>query len=151
MKILSYQLSMSHLFDSGCWNPARVMALCPVRATENSPGQGSLATGTVLHHQMILIQGRTIQEVNPLLNVPAGAVVIDLMNSWVLPGLIDCHTHITSQPENYYDDLFRKSSIDKAITAHLLARRTLEAGFNSCPDVGAAAFLDAAPNKTIAS
>ncbi|PYV45554.1 MAG: Xaa-Pro dipeptidase [Acidobacteria bacterium] len=110
-----------------------------------------VTTGTVLHHQMILIQGRTIQEVNPLLNVPAGAVVIDLMNSWVLPGLIDCHTHITSQPENYYDDLFRKSSIDKAITAHLLARRTLEAGFTSCRDVGAPDFVDVALKKAIES
>jgi len=105
--------------------------------------------GKVLDNQMIRIQGRTIQEVGPLVKIPASAVVIDLTNSWALPGLIDCHTHITSQSENYYDDLFRKSSIDRAITAHLLARRTLEAGFTFCRDVGAPDFLDVALKKAI--
>jgi imidazolonepropionase-like amidohydrolase len=105
--------------------------------------------GKVLDNQMIRIQGRTIQEAGPLVKTPVSAGVIDLTNSWVLPGLIDCHTHITSQSENYYDDLFRKSSIDRAITAHLLARRTLEAGFTFCRDVGAPDFLDVALKKAI--
>jgi imidazolonepropionase-like amidohydrolase len=108
-------------------------------------------TGKILDNQTIRIDGRTIQEVSPLVKAPTGAVVIDLTNSWVLPGLIDCHTHITSQPENYYDDLFRKSSIDRAITAHLLARRTLEAGFTFCRDVGAPDFVDVALKKAIES
>lgn len=66
-----------------------------------------------------------------------------------LPGLIDCHTHLTSQPGNYYDDLFRKSPIDVAVTAHVSARRTLEAGFTTVRDVGAGEFIDVALRNAI--
>src|SRR5256885_2385332 len=103
-----------------------------------------VVAGRVLNNQMILVEGDTIKEVGPGVEAPASTLVIDLANAWVLPGLIDCHTHITSQNENYYDDTFRKSPIDRAVFAHVFARRTLEAGFTSCRDVGAAEFVDVA-------
>ena len=57
---------------------------------------------------------------------------------------MDCHTHITSQPKNYYEDIFRRSPIDYAVTTHVYARRTLEAGFTTVRDVGAGEFIDIA-------
>jgi imidazolonepropionase-like amidohydrolase len=109
--------------------------------------------GRVLTNQAILIEGDRIKEVGPAQTVtphaPAGATVIDLSNATVLPGLIDCHTHITSQPENYYDDMFRKSPIDVAIVAHVYARRTIEAGFTTIRDVGAGEFIDVALRNAI--
>ena len=61
------------------------------------------------------------------LAVPAGFEIIDLGSGTLLPGLIDMHTHVTSQPtENYYADIFRRSAIDEAVTANIYAKRTLE-------------------------
>jgi len=102
-------------------------------------------TCKVLTNQLILIDHDTIKAVGSNIAIPAGAKIIDLSNATVLPGLIDCHTHITQQPgENYYDDIFRKTPIDYAIIAHIYAKRTLEAGFTSIRDVGSAAFMDVA-------
>src|SRR5215470_17049867 len=88
-------------------------------------------TGAVIDNAFILIEDDKITAVGPDVKVPAGAEVIDLKEKTVLPGLIDCHTHMTSQPGNYYDDIFRKSPIDVAVVAHVYARRTLEAGFTT--------------------
>lgn len=108
-----------------------------------------VASGKLIDNAVILLESNTIKQVGSSLPVPADATVIDLGNAWVLPGLIDCHTHITSQIENYYEDSFRKSPIDEAVTAHVYARRTLEAGFTTCRNVGANEFVDVALRKAI--
>lgn len=105
--------------------------------------------GKVVDNSIILIEGETIKAVGQKVETPPDATVIDLGNAWVLPGLIDCHTHITFQMGNYYDDIFRKSPIDEAVYAHVYARRTLEAGFTTCRNVGANEFVDVALKKAI--
>ena len=107
--------------------------------------------GIFLENQQILIKGNVIAAVGNKIEIPSNATLIDLSNKTVLPGLIDCHTHITSQPENYYEDLFRKSYIDYAIEAHIYAKRTLEAGFTTCRDVGAYEFIDVSLRNSINS
>ena len=106
-------------------------------------------TGAVTNNAFVLIEGDKITAVGPDVTVPAEVEVIDLKDKTVLPGLIDCHTHMTIQPGNYYEDIFRKSPIDVAVIAHVYARRTLEAGFTTVRDVGAGEFIDVALRNAI--
>jgi len=112
-----------------------------------------VTAGKTLDRQVIFIEGDTIKRIGSegSFPVPLDAKVIDLGQTWVLPGLIDCHTHITMQMEDYYADTFRKSPINLAVEAHVLARKTLEAGFTTCRDVGASEFIDVALRQAIGS
>jgi len=106
--------------------------------------------GKVLDNQLILIENDTIKAVGSNIAVPRGATIIDLSKATVLPGLIDCHTHVTGNPGgDYYADIFRKTVMDYAVTAHIYAKRTLEAGFTTIRDVGSQAFLDVALRNAI--
>jgi imidazolonepropionase-like amidohydrolase len=105
--------------------------------------------GAPVTDAVILIENDRITAVGRGLAIPSGARVIDLSRSTVLPGFIDAHTHVTSQPENYMEDLFRKSPIDVAVSAHVYARRTLDAGFTTIRDVGAGEFIDVALRNAV--
>ncbi|HEU0207859.1 MAG TPA: amidohydrolase family protein [Candidatus Udaeobacter sp.] len=111
------------------------------------------ASGSVRENQAVLIEGDKVKSVGAAAdltkNLSPETRVIDLGNATVLPGLIDCHTHVTSQPENYYTDIFRKSPIDVATTSHIYARRTLLAGFTTIRNVGAPEFTDIALRNAI--
>lgn len=106
--------------------------------------------GEVLTNQVIIIDSNIITAVGAGLSIPKNAKVIDLSNATVLPGLIDCHTHLTSFPSgDYYADIFRKTPIDYAILAPTYARKTLMAGFTGVRDVGSPAFVDMALRNAI--
>src|SRR2546428_13031983 len=106
----------------------------------------SVRTGTVLTNQAILIEGDRIKEVGPgdavAGHAPRDARVIDLRNATVLPGLIDCHTHVTSEPGDYYKQLFRISPIDEPVRPHLYANRTLDAGSTTIRTAGHGQFVN---------
>jgi len=68
---------------------------------------------------------------------PPGTVVIDLRDSFVLPGLIDSHTHLCH--ENGPDDKINrvtKTAADLAIDGAHFANLTLQAGFTTVADLG---------------
>jgi imidazolonepropionase-like amidohydrolase len=89
--------------------------------------------------QSILIEGERIKAVSDgFIDPPPGSELIDLRNKFVLPGLIDCHVHLTSQLDRGYR-LRRVEDSDAMIgfnAAHHAAL-TLAAGFTTVRDVGA--------------
>jgi imidazolonepropionase-like amidohydrolase len=99
----------------------------------------------------ILIHDDRITSVEPGYVTPAGAEVIDLTKSTVLPGLIDAHDHITSEFEggNPVVELVTRSPFDDSFVAVGAAWRTLQAGFTTVRDVGANTDLVIAEKRAI--
>ncbi len=124
----------------------QALKIVAVKAARLIDGLG----GAPISSAVVLIENDRISAVGAGLSVPPGAQVIDLGGATVLPGFIDCHTHVTGQPgDNFYEDLFKRSPIDEAVTAHIYAKRTLEAGFTTIRDVGSEEFVDVALKKAI--
>jgi imidazolonepropionase-like amidohydrolase len=107
------------------------------------------ASARRLDHVVVVVRGDSVISIATTGRVPAGATLIDLGAATLLPGLIDVHTHLSSESGSYYDDLFRLSPIDKAVRAHLYAERTLMAGFTSVRDVGGEEYIDVALRNAI--
>jgi imidazolonepropionase-like amidohydrolase len=99
--------------------------------------------GAYIENAAIWIEGERIKEVGPASDIqsraPKNAKVIDLGRATVLPGLIDCHTHIMARmPETddgYTLALATKSQAFRALEGAFNARLTLNAGFTSIRDV----------------
>ena len=109
-----------------------------------------VVNGIVLTNQIILIENDKIVSIRSNVPIPKDAEVIDLSKATVLPGLMDCHAHVTFQPgDNYYEDIFRRTPIDYAVVAHIYAKKTLEAGFTMIRDVGADALIDVSLRNAI--
>lgn len=107
--------------------------------------------GRVLRDQHIVIEGERISATGPAqsIPIPPGAKVIDLSGSTVLPGLIDAHTHLTSNPYIHGYMALSYSDMRSALYGVRAARLTLDAGFTTVRDVGASGFGDVALRDAI--
>ena len=98
------------------------------------------ARGTATANQVILIDHGKIKSIGAALAIPAGAQVIDLSREWVMPGLIDAHTHMSltelegNAPfESFY---LNQSSTFRGLRGLHNAQDVLHAGFTTLRDVG---------------
>ena len=97
------------------------------------PATGKVETAKTL----VLENGKVSRIVDGYVAEPGGKVV-DLKDSFVLPGLIDSHVHLTGQqgPTSRLDEV-TQSSADQAMVGAGYARKTLMAGFTTVADLGA--------------
>ena len=99
--------------------------------------------GQVLSDRAILVEGERIKsvgETNAILSAaPKDATVIDLSKATVLPGMIDCHTHVLLQGDitqaDYDQQLLKESIPYRTIRATVAAKTALMNGFTAMRDL----------------
>ncbi|MCC6369022.1 MAG: amidohydrolase family protein [Bryobacterales bacterium] len=89
----------------------------------------------LVENAVVVVEGNRIRAAGRNVAIPEGAKVVDLSRATVMPGLIDCHTHMFLYGVPYDDALLRKSLQYRAIWATVSARKTLLAGFTSIRDL----------------
>jgi imidazolonepropionase-like amidohydrolase len=104
------------------------------------------ASGAVQRNVDVTVQGTSIVSV-----APAGTAqpTVDLSRAYCLPGLIDVHDHLTSDPQNSGYSSLGISIPREALTGAKNARLTLQAGFTTVRNLGADGFTDVALRDAI--
>ncbi|MGO9493420.1 MAG: amidohydrolase family protein [Terracidiphilus sp.] len=118
--------------------PTSAQSITVIRAGALIDGKSN----TPRHDQLIIIRGNRIESVNDSASakILSGVTVIDLSKATILPGLIDCHTHIFLQGEDptqggYDVNILNAPLALRAARATVAARRALEQGFTTLRDV----------------
>jgi imidazolonepropionase-like amidohydrolase len=103
--------------------------------------------GVVRGPVWVVVSGDTVESVES--SAPAGLPVTELGDATLLPGLIDCHTHLSSRVGLSPMEQLKSSAARAAITGVNNVRATLEAGFTTCRDVGGGELVDVALRDAI--
>jgi len=98
---------------------------------------------------VVVENGRIVSVGN---TVPPNAKVIDLGDRTLLPGLIDCHTHIALHSGDYDGQILRETPEYRTIIATINGRKTLDAGVTTIRDLGneGAGYADIALRDAVA-
>ena len=93
---------------------------------------------SILKEMSIIVEGNKIADVQKgYMKNDSGAVVIDLRNRTVMPGLIDMHVHLENETSK--DALvkrFTQNEADIAFQSTIYAKKNLMAGFTTVRDCG---------------
>jgi imidazolonepropionase-like amidohydrolase len=97
-------------------------------------------TGLYLSNQGVLVENGRIKEIgdyrNLLKNSPKTAVVTDLGDLTLLPGLVDSHSHLFSADDGRVDTTAEMSTDQHQLLAAKNAREILEAGITAIRNLG---------------
>ena len=109
-------------------------------------------TGETTQHRAVVVEGDRIADVVGRHDLPTDVPVLDLRGHTLLPGLVDCHSHLVGEVDSGhgYTELLTRTSAQEAMTGVRNARDTVLAGFTSVRDVGTfRAFVDVALRDAI--
>src|SRR5579863_4350535 len=99
-----------------------------------------LAGKTIEHPQITITDGRISAVESQGAAIPTGASRIDLHGMTLLPGLIDMHTHLSSDPRFSGYRGYEFTDNFWTVVGVANAKRTIEAGFTTVRNVGSANF-----------
>jgi imidazolonepropionase-like amidohydrolase len=97
----------------------------------------------------VVISGDTIESV--LNAAPSGMETVELGDATLMPGLIDCHTHMSARVGSGPYERLKTNGARAAVAGAFNARNTLMAGITSVRDVGGADLADVALRDGIAA
>jgi len=98
--------------------------------------------GELIRNAVIVVDKGVIAGIN--IAVPSGAEAIDLSRGTCMPGLMDVHDHLTSDPTQQGYESLGISVPRQTVTGVKNARVTLLAGFTTVRNVGASGYSDVA-------
>ena len=108
------------------------------------------SNGKVTKNAVIVVEDDKIIAVGDSgMQIPEGAEVIDLSSSFVLPGVMDMHTHVVGNLDNYFFAGYFQSPHRATIGGVVNAEKTLMAGFTTIRNVGAPDYADVALRNAI--
>lgn len=144
MRKTSFLLALALLLQACILKAQSAPAPKPVKVTFLKAGRLlDVRTGRYTENAGILIEGDRVKEIGSAVDLAQhatnAAAVIDLGRATVLPGLVDCHTHLMARIPNTADgytlNLATKSQAFRALEGAADARVTLYAGFTTVRDV----------------
>lgn len=105
----------------------------------------------LLTEQTIVVIDEKITEILPgFVAPPSGSVLVDLRHNTVLPGLMDMHTHFSTQMSaTSYGEGQRLNEADFALRGAVFAEKTLLAGFTTVRELGDSHQVSVALRKAI--
>ncbi len=111
-------------------------------------------SGAMVPGQAVALSNGVIESVGAAgtISLDHDTQVLDRPDLTVLPGLIDCHTHLVGEPDSAagYAALLQRTGAQEALSGVRNARATLRAGFTTVRDVGTfRAFVDVALRDAI--
>lgn len=110
-----------------------------------------VGAGRLVEPAIIVVRDGIIAAINPAV-VPEADQAVELPGMTLLPGLMDAHTHITADVSRGWQyAAVRKTAADYALVGAVNAGKTLQAGFTTVRDLGAAHFADIAVAQAIES
>lgn len=102
-------------------------------------------------HTIIVVDDKITDVKAGYLSPSAAATLIDLRNHTVLPGLMDMHTHFSTQiSATSYGEAQRLNEADFALRGAVFAEKTLMAGFTTVRELGDSHHISVALRKAIA-